>query len=84
MTTATFQTGVHEKALEQIPDAPSCESVLARATQILAPSILNHSIRVFLLARWLAEQEQSEWCKYDNLPILFVACICHDFGTSDE
>ncbi|KIW42613.1 uncharacterized protein PV06_06145 [Exophiala oligosperma] len=41
--------------------------------------IIHHSLRVYLLANWLAGKEQSRWA--DSVS-LFVACICHDFGAS--
>lgn len=84
MANASARELVADKALEQIPDRPDCASALSKARQILAPAIFNHSIRVFILAKWLAEKEKSEWCEANNLPILFIACVCHDFGTCDE
>lgn len=73
-----------DEALKQVPDNAICASALSKARQILAPAILNHSLRVFLLAKWLAEKEGSGWSKTDSLPLLFVASVCHDFGTTDE
>lgn len=84
MPPTEVQDAVVGEALEQIPTTLTCTSALSRAVQILPPAILNHSIRVFLLAKWLAEKENGEWSKPDNLSVLFVACVCHDFGTSDE
>ncbi|OAP54997.1 hypothetical protein AYL99_10697 [Fonsecaea erecta] len=42
-------------------------------------TIVHHSLRVYLLANWLAEREKSEWAGSD---LLFVACVCHDIGAS--
>lgn len=67
-----------------IPQTEVCLTALSHASQTLSKAIFNHSVRVYLLAKWLAEKEHSEWADADHLPLLFVACICHDFGTSDE
>ncbi|KAJ9606282.1 hypothetical protein H2200_009243 [Cladophialophora chaetospira] len=42
-------------------------------------SILHHSFRVYLFAKWLAAKEKSEWA---DSGLLFVSCITHDIGTS--
>lgn len=70
--------------LQKLPSTPVCTGALSRAMQILPEAILNHSIRVYLLSRWLAVREGSEWSLPVNLPLLFVACICHDFGASND
>ncbi|KFH45414.1 hypothetical protein ACRE_037510 [Hapsidospora chrysogenum ATCC 11550] len=69
--------------LERIPQDAVCTSTLEMAQDALSEPILNHSLRVFLIAKWLAERESSEWAKEDKLPLLFVATACHDFGASD-
>lgn len=74
---------IPERVLKQLPTVPPCTAALLRAAEVLAPAIFNHSIRVFLLAKWLAEIENSEWSNENNLPLLFIASIFHDFGTSD-
>lgn len=55
---------------------------LARSSLPLA--ILNHSIRVYLYAKWIAEHERSPWAADDRLPLLFVACILHDVGCTSR
>ncbi len=72
-----------EYVLSRIPAGDICASALKIAQDHLEPSILNHSLRVYLLAKWVAEKEGSEWAAEDKLPYLFVASVCHDFGTCD-
>jgi HD superfamily phosphodiesterase len=60
-----------------------CKATLDLAWRTLPESILNHVIRTFLLARWVSEKEGSEWSQPNNFTLLYVACICHDLGTSD-
>jgi len=69
--------------LERLPQTDICKASLDLACRALPKPILNHVIRTFLLARWLSEKEGSEWSQPDNLPLLYVACICHDLGVSD-
>lgn len=69
---------------EQVPQTEVCLTALSQASRILPKAIFNHSVRTYLLAKWLADKEGSEWADADHAPLLFVACICHDFGASDE
>ncbi|KAK5138039.1 hypothetical protein LTR08_005836 [Meristemomyces frigidus] len=70
---------------ETTPDCVPTDSVSMRsyhaASAGLHPAILNHSLRVYLYAKALAEREASTWALPDNLPLLFAACIYHDMGT---
>lgn len=66
-----------------IPADVPCGTALDLAARVLPEAILNHSLRVYFLARWLAQKEDSDWARDDKLPLLFVACICHDFGATD-
>lgn len=68
---------------KEVPGDPLCETALKLAQDVLPEAIFNHSFRVFLLAKWLALKEESAWSREDALPLLFVACICHDLGASD-
>ena len=68
----------------QIPDHAACQTAVSLAADALPDPIFNHSLRVYLLARWLAINEASEWAQQDKLPLLFAACICHDLGASDH
>ena len=67
-----------------VPPDASSQTALKLAANALAEPIFNHSLRVYLLAKWLATKEGSGWADADKLPLLFAACICHDFGTSDH
>jgi hypothetical protein len=69
--------------LEHLPQTDICKATLDLAWRALPESIFNHVIRTFLFARWLSEKEGSEWSQPNNLTLLYVACICHDLGTSD-
>lgn len=69
--------------LSHVPKSEICTSALALAHKALAPAVFHHSLRVFLLAKWLAQREGSDWARDEQLPFLFIACICHDLGTSD-
>src|SRR3569833_871478 len=73
-----------------IPDHPSCTEALAVARSSLPPSILNHSIRVYLYARAFATDPPPALDTATPPPpevpvaphVLFVASILHDVGTS--
>ncbi len=49
----------------------------------LHPTILNHSLRTFIYALSVSEQEKLGWHEPDRLPLLFTAAIFHDMGTTD-
>lgn len=71
------------QVLEHIPREPACKDALDTGFRALPQPIFNHSLRVFLFARWLADKESSGWTTPEKLPLLFVACMCHDFGACD-
>jgi HD superfamily phosphohydrolase YqeK len=66
-----------------VPETQICQSAYAHASSLLAPSILNHSIRVYLYATKLAAHNNSIYfsdpTKHD---LLFTACLFHDIGTT--
>jgi HD superfamily phosphohydrolase YqeK len=66
-----------------IPPTPIAQSGYKHAAGLLAPAILNHSIRVYLYAKALAEHTSS---RYSTDPsqhdLLFTACLFHDIGTT--
>jgi hypothetical protein len=68
-----------------VPSTEISKSVYAHVASILSPAILNHSIRVYLYAKILAEITDSSYAsdpvKHD---ILFTACLFHDIGTTSE
>ncbi|KIW83091.1 hypothetical protein Z517_02334 [Fonsecaea pedrosoi CBS 271.37] len=64
-----------------VPASPLCAAAFDLVTSAALPlTIVHHSLRVYLLANWLAQREKSEWADSD---LLFVACICHDIGTAE-
>ena len=70
--------------LDEIPKTTACSSALAVARTALLEPTLNHSLRVFFYAKWLGQKETSEWVTDEKLPALFIACVFHDLGTSDQ
>ncbi|KAF2631056.1 hypothetical protein BU25DRAFT_407622 [Macroventuria anomochaeta] len=70
---------------ENVPQSPVSQAAFDHASSILAPSILSHSMRVYLYAKALAEHSGSIYAtnltKHD---LLFTACLFHDIGTTDE
>lgn len=75
----------HAAATSHVPPTPLSQRAFELAQNTLPLPILNHSLRVFVFARWLAEQENSPLvADQHQLDLLFVACICHDFGATDE
>lgn len=67
-----------------IPSDPIAQGAYHLARNALPPSILNHSIRVFLSAEWLAQREKSPWATSDRVPLLAVACLLHDIGCASQ
>lgn len=66
-----------------IPSTPLSQHAFELAQSTLPEPLLNHSLRVFVFARWLAERENSPLvADAHQLDLLFVACICHDFGAT--
>lgn len=67
-----------------VPKTQICQSAYAHASSLLDPSILNHSVRVYIYAAALASHTNSAYVsdaiKHD---LLFTACLFHDIGTTD-
>jgi HD superfamily phosphohydrolase YqeK len=67
-----------------VPKTQISQAAYAHASSLLAPSILNHSIRVYLYATTLAQHTNSS---YGLDPVkhslLFTTCLFHDIGTTD-
>ncbi|KAF2188239.1 hypothetical protein K469DRAFT_703730 [Zopfia rhizophila CBS 207.26] len=64
-----------------IPPTDICRSAIELASSLLPPPILNHSIRVYLYAKKLAEKEDSVYSSSAKHDLLFTSCILHDIGT---
>lgn len=82
----TSQT--HESHLDIdsiVPQTSLSQAAYEQAASVLHPAILNHSIRVYLYAKALAEQTSSSYSsdasKHD---LLFTACLFHDIGTTPD
>lgn len=73
----------HDDMTDIIPQTKLSQSAYEHADSIIAPEILNHSIRVYLYARALAAHTNSAYstdsAKQD---LLFTACLFHDIGTT--
>ncbi|KAH7121588.1 hypothetical protein EDB81DRAFT_732392, partial [Dactylonectria macrodidyma] len=72
-----------EQLFSLIPQKKVCSTALELARDVLPEPLFNHSLRVFFLAKFLAEKENSAWADHPKLPLLFVATVCHDLGASD-
>jgi hypothetical protein len=70
--------------LDSVPPGDLASAALDLAQTTLHPTILNHSLRVYFLAKWLAQRESSGLADAANLPLLFAASLCHDLGTTDR
>ncbi|KAF2855627.1 hypothetical protein T440DRAFT_385293 [Plenodomus tracheiphilus IPT5] len=67
----------------QIPQTAISKSAYKHAASLLHPTILNHSIRVYMYAKALAAHASSMYSR-DPLKqdLLFTACLFHDIGTT--
>ncbi|KAF1969659.1 hypothetical protein BU23DRAFT_476116 [Bimuria novae-zelandiae CBS 107.79] len=67
-----------------IPSTKLSQSAYQHAASLLHPSILNHSIRLYLYTKTLAASRDSLYhtdpAKHD---LLFIACLFHDIGTTE-
>jgi hypothetical protein len=62
-----------------VSNSPVCQTAYTLASSLLHPSILNHSVRVYLLAKHVSDS--SPLSPKPSLDLLFVASILHDIGT---
>jgi HD superfamily phosphohydrolase YqeK len=68
-----------------IPQTSVSTGAYAHAASLLHPSILNHSIRVYLYAKALALHTSSKYSTdISQHDLLFTACIFHDIGTTPK
>ncbi len=63
-----------------LPGGPDCGHALEVATAYSAPSLLNHSLRVYAWAVALADVHHVEF----DAELLFVAAMLHDAGLAAE
>jgi HD superfamily phosphohydrolase YqeK len=73
----------HANLSDVVPPTKISQAAFQHAASILAPAVLNHSVRVYLYTKALAAQCSSVYstdtAKHD---LLFVACLFHDIGTT--
>lgn len=70
---------------DAVPATPLSRQAFALARGTLSDALLNHSLRTFLFAKYIAEKESNPLAADPyQLDLLFVTCICHDFGATDE
>lgn len=84
LATSTSQSfGANIDINSFIPQTEISKSAYAHASQLLVQAILNHSVRVYLYAKAIAESTSSEYST-DSLKhdLLFTACLFHDIGTT--
>lgn len=65
-----------------MPDDDISQAAYKHAHAHLNPTILNHSLRVYLLAHGLGTREDSPYIDKEHVHLLFTACILHDIGTT--
>jgi hypothetical protein len=81
------QEGQHTATASEhfIPFTQVSKAAFDLASSFLHPAILNHSMRVYLYAKALAEQSNSKYAKVAaHHDLLFTACILHDIGTTKK
>ena len=80
---ADSKSGNDEYLRRFVPPRPICVAAFDFVQSQLPLSILHHSLRVFIFAKWLAERDGAglEDSKND---LLFIACMCHDLGTTHQ
>ncbi|KAH6614237.1 Asparaginase/glutaminase [Boeremia exigua] len=70
---------------ENVPQTSISRAAFTHAASLLAPSILSHSMRVYLYAKALAEHSASVYAtEAVKRDLLFTACLFHDIGTTDK
>jgi hypothetical protein len=75
---------VPKAVLGEIPSHKWCFDALESARKNLPEAIFNHSLRVYLIAKWLAETEpDNALAERGSLPLVFAAAIFHDMGACE-
>lgn len=68
-----------------VPQSVIAQAAYEHAASLLSPSILNHSMRVYVYAFVLAAHSQSIYATDEaKRDLLFTACLFHDIGTTDQ
>jgi HD superfamily phosphohydrolase YqeK len=83
--TATSSLPPYPNPESIVPQTEISRAAYTHAANLLHPSILYHSIRVYLYATALASHTSSKYAtdafQHD---LLFTACLFHDIGTTDK
>jgi hypothetical protein len=67
-----------------VPQTPLAQAALTLVTSTESASIANHSIRSYLFAMILAGHRGVELGRDLDPQLLFLACVLHDAGLTDE
>ncbi len=67
-----------------LPDSVTAREALDWVRRIESESLANHSIRAFLFARLLARHRGMRPGSDYDPELLFLACVLHDVGLTDE
>jgi HD domain len=70
--------------LLQLPQTALARETLTLVTSAETASIANHSVRSYLFARLLAAHRGAEPDRDYDATLLFLACVLHDIGLTDE
>lgn len=78
-----MQHHLPEQVIQALPTFSARDETLNLVGRSVPEAIVNHSLRVYLFSKWLADKEQANF-DTDQLALLFTACVCHDLGASDQ
>lgn len=75
----------HGTYTSHVPSTPISQAAFSHASSLLAPSILSHSMRVYLYASAYATHTSSVYATSARAQdLLFTACLFHDIGTTSS
>ncbi|RMZ92633.1 hypothetical protein DV736_g87, partial [Chaetothyriales sp. CBS 134916] len=66
-----------------VPEGRLAQAAFELALETLCAPLLHHSLRTFVFAKWVADMENSAYSD-QALDSLFVACLFHDFGATED
>jgi hypothetical protein len=81
MTDTTDSGPLHGLSL---PQTAIATSALRYARQLEEPAIFNHSVRTYLYGRFAGERQGIQAGRDYDDELLFLGCLLHDSGLSDE
>ncbi|RMZ82010.1 hypothetical protein DV737_g2259, partial [Chaetothyriales sp. CBS 132003] len=77
------QTDADSSLRRYVPQGRLTQAAFELALETLDAPLLHHSLRTFVFAKWVAGKEGSAYGD-QALDSLFVACLFHDFGATEE